>query len=71
MATVWESELWHGHALIAASNFLPEDCPLIEHIARSYTKHYIGPNCLLTNLSNKVSDYTKHKPNLSIEIDPI
>ena len=70
MAAVWESELWHGHALIAASNFLPEDCPLIEHVARSYSKHYIGNNCLISNLSHKVSDYANNaaKGNPSIDV---
>jgi hypothetical protein len=28
--------------------FLPEDCPLVDHIIKSYKKHYIGQNSLLS-----------------------
>jgi len=28
--------------------FLPEECPLVDHIAKSYKKHYIGPKSLLS-----------------------
>jgi hypothetical protein len=62
MATVWESELWHGHGLMVALLFLPEDCPLTEHIGRSYNKHYLGESNLLTPLSNKINDYRKELP---------
>jgi len=56
-ASIWESELWHGHALKAALLFIPEDCPLIEHVAKSYSKHYLLEHNLLTSCSNRLSEY--------------
>ena len=62
MAAVWESELWHGHALMVALLFLPEDCPLMEHIGKSYTKHYFGATNLLTPLSSRINEYRRELP---------
>ena len=28
--------------------FLPEDCPLVDHIIKSYKKHYIGKQSLIS-----------------------
>ena len=44
---VWSSEMWHGKSLQTACLFLPEDCPLVDHIIKSYKKHYIGEKSLL------------------------
>ena len=44
---VWSSEMWHGKSLQTAGLFLPEDCPLVDHIIKSYKKHYIGEKSLL------------------------
>ena len=30
--------------------FLPEDCPLVEHIIKSYKKHYVGKSSLLASV---------------------
>ena len=35
---VWSSEMWHGKSLQVACMFLPEDCPLFDHIIKSYKK---------------------------------
>ena len=45
---VWSSEMWHGKSLQTACLFLPEDCPLVDHIIKSYKKHYIGKTSLLS-----------------------
>jgi len=45
---VWSSEMWHGKSLQVACMFLPEDCPLVDHIIKSYKKHYIGKQSLLS-----------------------
>ena len=45
---VWSSEMWHGKSLQVACIFLPEDCPLVDHIIKSYKKHYIGKSSLLS-----------------------
>lgn len=38
-----DSEIWHAKAIHIASYFLPNDCPLIQHIAQSYAKHHLRP----------------------------
>ena len=45
---VWSSEMWHGKSLQVACIFLPEDCPLVDHIIKSYKKHHIGKSSLLS-----------------------
>jgi len=45
---VWSSEMWHSKSLQIACMFLPEDCPLVDHIIKSYKKHYIGKQSLLS-----------------------
>ena len=40
--------MWHGKSLQTACLFLPEDCPLVDHIIKSYKKHYIGRMSLLS-----------------------
>lgn len=47
---VWESEMWHAKAIKIACLFLPEDCPLIDHIIKSYKKHYMGQSSILKSL---------------------
>ena len=36
-----EGDLWHSKALRIAARFLPDDCPLLEHIVQSYHKHHL------------------------------
>ena len=38
-----DSEIWHAKAIHIASYFLPNDCPLIQHISQSYSKHHLKP----------------------------
>ena len=38
-----DSEMWHAKALHTACTFLPEDCPLVNHIINSYKKHHLTP----------------------------
>lgn len=38
-----DSEMWHAKALHTASLFLPEECPLVNHIINSYKKHHLNP----------------------------
>jgi hypothetical protein len=38
-----DSEIWHAKAIHIASQFLPNDCPLIVHITQSYAKHHLRP----------------------------
>lgn len=38
-----DSEIWHAKAIHIASYFLPNDCPLIQHITQSYNKHHLRP----------------------------
>ena len=38
-----DSEIWHAKAIHIASYFLPNDCPLIQHITQSYAKHHLRP----------------------------
>jgi hypothetical protein len=38
-----DSEMWHAKALHAASLFLPDECPLVNHIINSYKKHHMNP----------------------------
>jgi hypothetical protein len=33
---------------VTSCHFLPEDCPLVDHIIKSYKKHYLGSASLLT-----------------------
>lgn len=35
-----ESEYFHGKALEIGVTFLPSECPLVNHILMSYTKHH-------------------------------
>ena len=42
--------MWHGKSLQTSCLFLPEDCPLVDHIIKSYKKHYIGDSSLLSNI---------------------
>ena len=57
---VWSSEMWHGKSLQIACMFLPEDCPLVDHIIKSYKKHYIGSQSLLSIVVQPKP--TSHKP---------
>ena len=41
--TIKDSELWHAKAIHIASFFLPSDCPLIQHITQSYSRHHLRP----------------------------
>lgn len=41
--TIKDSELWHAKAIHIASYFLPSDCPLIQHITQSYSRHHLRP----------------------------
>jgi len=41
--TIKDSELWHAKAIHLASFFLPNECPLTNHISTSYTKHHLRP----------------------------
>ena len=74
---VWSSEMWHGKSLQVACMFLPEDCPLVDHIIKSYKKHYIGKQSLLsvvvqpiprnkpaTQLTRAIASHTEAKPEL-------
>lgn len=45
---MWDSELWHSQSLITSCLFLPEECPLVDHIIKSYKKHYLGSQSLLS-----------------------
>lgn len=36
------SELWHAQSVFFGSYYLPAQCPLVTHIANSYSKHYIA-----------------------------
>jgi hypothetical protein len=38
-----DSEMWHAKALHTATLFLPEECPLVNHIINSYKKHHLNP----------------------------
>ena len=38
-----DSEVWHAKAIHIASTFLPNDCPLTQHIQQSYGKHHLKP----------------------------
>lgn len=38
-----DSEMWHAKAIHIACAFLPSDCPLIQHILQSYSKHHLRP----------------------------
>ena len=38
-----DSEMWHAKALHTACLFLPEECPLVNHIINSYKKHHLNP----------------------------
>ena len=38
-----DSEIWHAKAIHIASYFMPNDCPLIQHITQSYAKHHLRP----------------------------
>jgi hypothetical protein len=38
-----DSEMWHAKSLHVACLFLPEDCPLVNHIINSYKKHHLTP----------------------------
>lgn len=38
-----DSEVWHAKAIHIASYFLPNDCPLTQHITQSYAKHHLRP----------------------------
>ena len=35
-----ESEYYHGKALDIGISFLPSECPLVNHILMSYSKHH-------------------------------
>jgi hypothetical protein len=35
-----ESEFWHSKSLEVAIRFLPSDCPLLNHVLLSYSKHH-------------------------------
>jgi len=39
-----ESEFYHGKALEIGVTFLPSECPLVNHILMSYTKHHSPTN---------------------------
>jgi hypothetical protein len=41
--TLKDSEVWHAKAIHVASYFLPSDCPLIQHITHSYSRHHLRP----------------------------
>jgi len=36
-----DSEIWHAKAVHVASYFLPNGCPLLNHISQSYIKHHL------------------------------
>lgn len=35
--------MWHAKSLHTSSLFLPEECPLVNHIINSYKKHHLNP----------------------------
>ena len=35
--------MWHAKALHTATLFLPDECPLVNHIINSYKKHHLNP----------------------------
>jgi hypothetical protein len=35
-----KSEPWHAQSVICAANYLPQVCPLVDHLIDSYFKHY-------------------------------
>ena len=45
-----ESEHWHGKAVQTGCMFMPE-CPLVQHVIKSYIKHYTGEHSLIKDLS--------------------
>ena len=34
------SEPWHGQSMLYAAYYLPQECPLVDHLVDSYFKHY-------------------------------
>ena len=36
-----DSEIWHTQAVFFGSYYLPQQCPLVSHVANSYSKHYL------------------------------
>ena len=38
-----QSENWHAKALHTSTLFLPEECPLVNHVINSYKKHHMTP----------------------------
>ena len=41
--------MWHAKSLHAACLFLPEECPLVNHIINSYKKHHLVPKIEAAN----------------------
>ena len=37
-----DSDVYHARALLTASLYLPDDCPLLEHITSSYCKNHLN-----------------------------
>jgi len=38
-----DSEIWHAKSLHVAALFLPDECPLVNHVINSYKKHHMMP----------------------------
>eukprot|EP00347_Sterkiella_histriomuscorum_P000936 403373959 len=55
-----DSEMWHAKSLHTASLFLPEECPLVNHIINSYKKHHLNAKLELQR-QKKLEDEQKRK----------
>lgn len=53
---LWSAEKWHGKSVESACLFLPEECPLVDHIINSYRKHYMGKQSLLSQVERPVME---------------
>jgi len=53
------SELWHAQSVFFGSQYLPQQCPLVTHIATSYNKHYIVNRKASTKAIEKIIEPAK------------
>lgn len=43
-----EAERWQGKAVYMACTFMPENCPIVDHMVETYLKNFTGPNSLIS-----------------------
>ena len=48
-----EAERWQSKSVYMACTFMPDSCPIVDHLAEAYIKNFTGPSSLLLNRGDR------------------